>query len=43
MFRWLERLLAIRESLEDDPRSGRPTTAVNDNSIDAVRIMLDAH
>ena len=41
VFRWLEHLQAVRQSPEDNPRSGRPTTAVNENSIDAVQTMLD--
>ena len=39
--RWLRAFFAGRESLEDNPRSGRPITAVTQNNIDAVKDLVD--
>lgn len=39
--RWIETLGAGRASLNDDPRSGRPSTAVTEENIAAVRALVD--
>lgn len=38
--RWIESLKAGRDSLEDDPRSGRPSTAVTEDIVDRVRVLV---
>ena len=35
--RWVHRFSNERESLEDNPRSGRPITAITQQNIDAVQ------
>jgi transposase len=44
-FEWFKRFPEGRESLEDDERSGRPTTSRNEQTIEKVRqlIMQDRH
>jgi histone-lysine N-methyltransferase SETMAR len=39
--RWIESVNAGRTSLNDDPRSGRPSTAVTETNIAAVRALVD--
>ena len=41
VLRWTKRFKAGRESLEDDPRSGRPMMAYNEKDIIAVRNAID--
>lgn len=41
VFRWLDLLKTGRDSLEDDPRQGRPSTAVSDKSVAAVKNVLE--
>ena len=38
--RWISRFTSARQSLEDDPRSGAPTTAKTRTSIDLVKGIL---
>lgn len=40
VYRWIERFQGGRASLADDPRSGRPSTSVNDTNVAAVEKML---
>jgi len=39
--RWIRRFSDGQDSLEDNPRSGRPLSAVNRNNIDAVRDLVN--
>ena len=39
--RWCERFKQGRESLEDDPRSGRPLSAFTENVVTAVKNLID--
>ena len=39
--RWRHAFFAGREPLEDNPRSGRPITAVTQDNIDAVKELVD--
>ena len=39
--RWLRAFLAGKESLEDNPRSDRPITAVTQDNIDAIKGLVD--
>lgn len=39
--RWIESFNAGKTSLDDDPRSGRPITAVTEDNIVAVRALVD--
>lgn len=42
VYRWVDRFKAGRTSLEDDPRCGRPITAVSDTNIAAVeKLVMD--
>lgn len=41
MFRWLDRVKSGRDSLEDEPHHGRLSTAVSENSVNAVKTFLD--
>jgi histone-lysine N-methyltransferase SETMAR len=38
---WIRRFSNERESLEDDPRSGRPITAITQKNIDAIKDLVD--
>ncbi|CAK9829627.1 Protein GVQW3 [Anthophora retusa] len=40
VFRWHERFRSGRESVEDDKRSGRPSTSKTDENIDKIKEML---
>lgn len=40
VYRWIDRFKTGRTSLEDDPRSGRPSTSVNERNITAVEDLL---
>jgi len=40
VYRWINRFKTGRTSLEDDPRSGRPSTSVNERNITAVEDLL---
>lgn len=42
VYLWVNRFKAGRTSLEDDPRSGRPSTSVNDRTVVAVENLLKA-
>ncbi|EFN79966.1 Putative uncharacterized protein FLJ37770, partial [Harpegnathos saltator] len=39
-FEWLKKFREGRESVEDDPRSGRPSTSTDDAHIGKVRELL---
>ena len=39
--RWCVRFKQGRESLEDDPRSGRPLSAFTENDVTAVKNLID--
>jgi histone-lysine N-methyltransferase SETMAR len=39
--RWIERFSNEQESLEDNPRSGRPITAITQQNIDAVNNLVN--
>ena len=45
VYRWIQLFTEGRQSLEDDPRSGRPSTAVTEESVAAVEkiVMEDRH
>ena len=40
IFRWYNEFKRGKNSCEDDPRSGRPSTSVTDENIDAVRELV---
>lgn len=41
IYEWIRRFKEGRESIEDDPREGRPSTSTNDESVDAVRSLVE--
>lgn len=40
VFRWFKEFSEGRESIEDDLRSGRPTTAKNDENVERIRLLV---
>lgn len=41
VYRWVERFKSGRTTIEDDPRSGRPNTAINKESVKAVEKIVE--
>ena len=41
VYKWLQRFNTGRESLEDDPRSGRPSTSVTAENIETVEELIE--
>ena len=39
-FKWHKAFTAGRENVEDDPRSGRPISSTNDESVEVVRTVM---
>ena len=40
-YKWITRFRSGRDVVEDDPRSGRPSTSVSEKNIDAVRNLIE--
>ncbi|XP_066976074.1 protein GVQW3-like [Macrobrachium rosenbergii] len=40
-YKWITRFRSGRDDVEDDPRSGRPSTSVCEENIDAVRNLIE--
>jgi transposase len=40
VYLWVDRFRKGRQTLDDDPRSGRPATAVNDKNVHAVEQLV---
>jgi len=43
VFKWHKVFKEGRESVEDDPRSGRPISSINDQNVEVVRAVMAKH